>query len=79
MGWFKKVKKPKIEFWRRRRLCLFYDKKNQIVQEWIAVELETKYVICEIMAYQICYEVPRALVKLFMEENRLDDTELSCA
>ena len=78
MDWLKKLKKPNPE-WRKRKLCFFYDQKNEIVQEWIAAELQDSYVICETMSLQTCYEVPKDLIAQFMKEKRLDDTELSCA
>ncbi len=77
MGWLKKLKTPKI-MWTERKLCFFYNKRNEIVQEWIAVDVGAAYIVCEIMGLQVCYQVPKPFVKLFMKEKKLDDTELSC-
>ena len=72
MGWLKK------DLWRRRKLCFFIDKHGEIVQEWFAADLGAYYIICETAALQICYQVPKVMLKLFMHEKKLDDTKLSC-
>jgi hypothetical protein len=73
MGWLKKL------MWKRRKLCYFIDRKGEVVQEWFAADVGAYYVVCEVAALQVCYQVPRALMFIFMKEKKLDDTKLSCA
>jgi hypothetical protein len=76
MGWLKKL--GKREMWKRRKLCFFYEN-DEIIQEWFGADLGTHYIICEVAGLQVCYEVPKLLVRSFMKEKGLGDAELSCA
>jgi len=72
MGWLKK------ELWKRRKLCFFIDEDGEIVQDWFAADIGTHYVICEVAGLQVCYQVAKPLIMLFMKEKGLN-AKLSCA
>jgi hypothetical protein len=35
--------------------------------------------MCETAGLQVCYQIPKPLIMLFMKEKKLDNTKLSCA
>jgi hypothetical protein len=79
MGWLKKLEKLENQMWKKQKLCFLIDKRGEVVQEWFGVDMGTFYILCEVAGLQVCYEVPKLLIGLFMKEKKLDDTKLSCA
>jgi len=75
MGWLTK----KDLLWKKRKLCFLIDKDGEINQDWIAVDTGTHYILCETAGLQVCYEVPKVLIGLFMKEKKLSNLKLSCA
>ncbi len=75
MGWLKKLKR---EIWKRRKLCFLIDDDGEIIQEWIGVDMGTYYIMCETAGPQVCYQVQKPLIMLFMKEKGLN-AKLSCA
>ena len=72
MGWLKK------RMWKRRKLCYFLEG-NEIIQEWVAADIGNDYIVCETMGLQVCYQIPKPLIRMFMKEKGLGNAELSCA
>jgi hypothetical protein len=75
MGWLKKLKR---EIWKRRKLCFLIDDDGEIIQEWIGVDMGAYYIMCETAGLQVCYQVQKPLIMLFMKEKGLN-AKLSCA
>jgi hypothetical protein len=79
MGWFKKLKRASTsQLWKRRRLCFFRDEEGEIVQDWFVVDMGLRYILCGVAGLQMCYEVEKPLLGLFMKEKKLNNVELSC-
>jgi hypothetical protein len=74
-GLVEKMKLP----WKKRRLCFLIDEDGEIDQEWFAVDIGTRYILCETAGLQVCYEIPKPLIELFMKEKKLSNVKLSCA
>jgi hypothetical protein len=75
MGLLKKLKR---EIWKRRKLCFLIDDDGEIIQEWIGVDMGAYYIMCETAGLQVCYQVQKPLIMLFMKEKGLN-AKLSCA
>jgi hypothetical protein len=70
MEWLKKISKE-------RRLCsVWLD--GERLYEWLAVDMLTSYIICEITTVYHCWQIPKPFAKQFLNSKYHGKVEFVC-